>query len=166
MAIKILPNKKTTGGDNIPGEIIKHCAEEMIKPLTKICNTILRTKVWPTQWTRSVIIPLAKKGYLKGCSNYRTISLLSYQSKIMLRIMLNRIQLRLVALLTDEQAGFRKNRNTMDYVFNLGQITERYLEYNMNLFTAFIDFNQAFNRLWHEPLWHIMKLHHFPVNLV
>ena len=51
-----------------------------------------------------------KKGNLKDCKNYRTISLISHPSKIMLRILLSRLQPKIDALLSKEQAGFRKKQ--------------------------------------------------------
>ena len=41
---------------------------------------------------RSVFIPIPKKGNAKGCSNYRTIALISHASKVMLRILQARLQ--------------------------------------------------------------------------
>ena len=35
-------------------------------------------------WRRAVLIPIPKKGDLQQCSNYRTISLISHASKVML----------------------------------------------------------------------------------
>ena len=35
---------------------------------------------------RSVFIPIPKKGDAKDCSNYRTITLISHDSKVMLKI--------------------------------------------------------------------------------
>ena len=41
---------------------------------------------WPQDWKRSVFIPIPKKGNAKECSNYRTITLISHASKVMLKI--------------------------------------------------------------------------------
>ena len=38
-----------------------------------------------TDWKMSVFIPIAKKGNAKGCSNYHTIALISYTSKVTLK---------------------------------------------------------------------------------
>ena len=62
----------------------------MIDVLTEICNRIWRIGEWPTPWTQSVIITLPKKGNLQLCQNYRTISLISHSSKVMLKVILNR----------------------------------------------------------------------------
>ena len=40
-----------------------------------------------TDWKRSVFIPIPKKNNAKECSNYHTIALISYASKIMLKIL-------------------------------------------------------------------------------
>ena len=64
----------------------------MIDVLTEICNRIWRTGEWPTPWTQSLIITLPKKGNLQLCQNYRTISLISHSSKVMLKVILNRLK--------------------------------------------------------------------------
>ena len=61
----------------------------MIDILTAICNKIWKTGEWPTTWTQSLVITLPKKGNLQLCQNYRTISLISHPSKVMLKIILN-----------------------------------------------------------------------------
>ena len=55
-----------------------------------------------------IIVPLPKKGDLQDCSNYRTISLISHPSKVLLKIILNRLKLQIEELLAEERAGFRK----------------------------------------------------------
>jgi len=62
--------------------------------------------VWPEEWTFSTFIPLPKKGDLKKCENYRTIALVSHPSKILLRIILERIRVKTETEIADGQAGF------------------------------------------------------------
>ena len=58
----------------------------------------------------SVFIPIAKKGNAKECSNYCTIALISQASKVMLKILQDRLQQHLNHELPDIQAGFRKSK--------------------------------------------------------
>ena len=51
-----------------------------------------KTQQWPQDWKRSVFIPIPKKGNAKECSNYRTIALISYASKVLLKILQARLQ--------------------------------------------------------------------------
>ena len=59
-------------------------------------------------------IPIPKKGNAKECSNYRTITLISHASRVMLRILQARLQQYMNPELPDVQAGFRKVRGTRD----------------------------------------------------
>ena len=65
-----------------------------------------------TDWKRSVIIPITKKGDAKECSNYSTIALISHSSKVMLKILQARLQQYVNQELSDVQVGFRKGRGT------------------------------------------------------
>ena len=49
----------------------------------------MENKEVPDQWTKSLIIPIPKKGDSRKCSNYRTLSLIPHARKILLRIILN-----------------------------------------------------------------------------
>ena len=53
----------------------------------EIRQQIWKTQQWPQDWKRSVIIPIPKKGNAKECSNYRTIALISHDSKVMLIVL-------------------------------------------------------------------------------
>ena len=106
-AILTLKNGKSPCPDNIPGELLKHGGESLIKIFTTICQEIWKTKKWPDQWTKSLIIPIPKKGDSRKCSNYRTLSHIPHASKILLRIILNRLNPQAETILAEEQAGFR-----------------------------------------------------------
>ena len=56
------------------------------------------------------------KGNVKECSNYRTISLISHASKVMLKVLQARLQQYVSRELPDVQAGFRKGRGTRDQI--------------------------------------------------
>ena len=73
---------KASGGDGIPAELFQILKEDAMKVLHSICQQIWKTQQWPQDWKRSVFIPILKKGNAKGCSNYCTIVVISYASKI------------------------------------------------------------------------------------
>ena len=62
---------------------------------------------------------------LKECSNYGTISLISYASKVMLKILQARFQQYMNHELPDVQAGCRKGRGTRDQIANILWIMEK-----------------------------------------
>ena len=104
----IVPNK-ASGGDGIPDELFQVLKDDAVKVLHSICQPIWKTQQWPQDWKRSVFIPILKKGNAKECSNYCTIALISYTSKVMLKILQARLQQYVNRELPDVQAGFRKS---------------------------------------------------------
>ena len=71
--------------------------------------------------TKSLVITLPKKGNLQQCQNYRTISLISHPSKVML----NRLKPQAEKIIAEEQAGFRAGRSTTEQIFNLRILCEK-----------------------------------------
>ena len=137
----------------------------MIDILTAICNKIWKTGEWPTTWTQSLVITLPKKGNLQMCQNYRTISLISHPRKLMLKIILNRLQPQAEEI-AEEQAGFRAGRSTTEQIFNLRILCEKYLQHQQNLYHVFIDFKKAFDRVWHKALWAAMRKYNINTNII
>ena len=165
-AVKSLKKGKSAGADNIPAELVQAGGEAMITALTNICNKIWQTGEWPTPWTQSLIITLPKKGNLQQCQNYRTISLISHPSKVMLKILLNRLKPQAEKIIAEEQAGFRPGRSTTEQIFNLRILCEKYLQHQQDLYHVFVDFKKAFDRVWHAALWATMRLYNINANLI
>ena len=80
---------------------------------------------------QSSVITLPKKGNLQRCQNYRTISLISHPSKVMLKIILNKLKLQAEKIIAEEQAGFRAGRSTTQQIFNLLILCEKYLQHQL-----------------------------------
>ena len=60
-----------------------------------------------------------KKGNLYVCQNCRTISLISHSSKVMLKIILNKLKPRAEEIIAKKQAWFRTGRSTTEQIFIL-----------------------------------------------
>ena len=87
-------------------------------------------------------IPIPKKANAKECSNYHTIALISHASKVMLKILQDRLQY-VNHELPDVQAGFRKGRGTRDQIANIRWIMEKAREFQKNIYFCFIDYAKA-----------------------
>ena len=165
-AVTSLKKRKSAGVDNIPVKLVQAGGEAMIDALRIICSQIWQTGKWPTQWTQSLIITLPKKVNLQMCQNYRTISLISHPSKVMLKILLNRLQPQAEEIIAEEQAGFRLGRSTTEQNFNLRVLMEKYQQHQQDLYHVFIDFIKAFDRVWHAALWTTMHKYNIGANLI
>ena len=114
----------------------------------------------------SLVITLPKKGNLQQCQNYQMISLISHPSKVMLKIILNRLKSQAEKIIAEEQASFRAGRSTTEQIFNLRILCEKYLQYQQSLYYVFIDLRKAFSKVWHAVLWATMKKYNISANLI
>ena len=105
------------------------------------------------------------KGNAKECSNYHTIALISYASKVMLKIFQARLQQYMNCEIPDVQAGFRKRRGTRDQIANLRWIIEKAREFQKNIYLCFIDYAKAFDCVDHNKLWKILREMGIPEHL-
>ena len=97
-----------------------------------------------------------KTGHSKECSNYRSIALISHASKILLQIMLNRMQKKIEMELPDEQAGFRPGRGTADMLVIIQFLIEKVMGIGVQARVTFIDYSKAFDSISHVQLFDIM----------
>ena len=111
-ALGSIAKNRASGGDGIPVELFQILKDDAVKVLHSTCQQIWKTQQLPQDWKRSVFILIPKKGNAKGCSNYRTIALISHASKVMLKILQARFQQYVNRELPDVQAGFRKGRGS------------------------------------------------------
>ena len=118
-ALESITTNKASGGDGIPVELFQILKDDAVKVLYSICQQIWKPQQWPQDWKRSVFIPIPKKGNAKECSNYRTIALISHDSKLMLKILQARLQQYMKREHPDVQTAFRKGRGTRDELANI-----------------------------------------------
>src|SRR6218665_2180707 len=134
--------------------------------LHTLCNQIYYSKDCPKDWGKAIIVPLHKKGDRTVCSNYRAIRLLSVPGKVYTKVLQQRLKRYVEESMSKEQAGFRKGRGTTDQIFVIRQLSEKYIEQNRTLYHNFIDYKQAFDSVWQEGLWRVMRYCGVPEELV
>ena len=149
---------KASGGNRIAVELSQILKEDAVKVLhsNSISQQSWKTQQWPQDWERSVFIPVLKKGSVKECSNYCTITLISHARKVMLKILQARLQQYVNQELPDVQAGFRKGRGTRDQIANIHLITEKIFQ---NITSASLTMIKSLTLTCvdHNKLWKIFK---------
>ena len=151
VGLRSFTTNKASGSDGIPAELFQILKDDAVKV------QIWKTQQWPQAWKMSVFIPIPKKGNTKECSNQLTIALISHASKVMLKILLARLQQYVNHELQDVQAGFRKGRGTRPQTANICWIMEKAREFQKNIYFCFIDYAKAFDCVDHNKLWKILQ---------
>ena len=109
------------GYDNVSIKLLKHTVKEVPTPLAHIVNLSLSHGIFPNDMKLAKIVPIFKNGNTKLFNNYRPISILPAFSKILEKIVCNRLLhfLESKNILYKHQYGFRKNHNTIHPVIHL-----------------------------------------------
>ena len=137
-ALGSITMSKASLGGQIPVELFQILKDDAVKTLHSICQQIWKTQQWPQDWKRSIFIPIPKKGNAKEWSNYRTISLISHASNIMLKILQARLQQYTNHELPDVQIGFRKGRGIRDQIANIHWIMKKAGEFQKNIYFCYM----------------------------
>jgi len=127
---------------------------------------IWEEEIFPTKWKQAIIVPIYKKKDKLDCNNYRGVSLLCHCSKILTSILMERINRRTEEILSEEQAGFRPSRSSIDQIFTLCRLSEKYIDTSRNLFIRYVDFRKAFDSIWRTRLWRVMRSMIYPETII
>ena len=146
---------KSSGPDRIPTKLLKMCALLIANPLSKLFNKTLQSGKFPTSWKNASVTPIfKKKGSSSDPTNYRPISLLPNLSKILEKLVFNKIyeHLNNNNLLTEKQSGYRPGHSTHIQLLLLTHKLYSSLNENKDFTVVFLDISKYFDKIWHKGL--------------
>ena len=132
--------------------MITSLEENGFSKVTDIINEIYDTGEIPEDLCRSIFIALPKKPGAVECELHRTISLMSHITKLILRIIMERVHSRIRPEIGIEQCGFVEDTGTRNAIFMVRMISERAIEKQRDVYMCFIDYTKAFDRVQHDEL--------------
>ena len=152
--IGALPNKKSSGHDNIDNVLLKQIAVEIAPILADIFNQSLLSGVFPDIMKLAEVVPLFKNKDRMVTSNYRPISLLITLSKILEKIVYKRTYsfLQKHRILYKSQYGFRSAHSCENAITELVGHVIKEQEMGKHTAALFLDLSKAFDTLEHKVL--------------
>ena len=134
--------------------MIKFIGDEISFPLAHIFNISLREGVFPEKLKLCRVIPIFKTGNPLECDNYRPISLLSSISKVLEKIVAQKLIAHLLDndLLYVHQYGFLPNRSTEHNLLQIINYISNALNDGDFCIGVFLDLKKAFDVCSHEIL--------------
>ena len=144
--------------DRISNEMIIASYPIMKDAFHKLFNFIFSSRNVPEIWCKSVVAPIHKTGDKLDPDNYRPVSVTSCLFKLFCMILNFRLSdfLKENKILSNSQIGFLEETRTVDHVFNLKTLINKYV-YNTpkgKIFACFIDFRKAYDSVCHKALFH------------
>ena len=161
-----MQNDKAPGIDGITAEMWKADIELSVTELHNLLLKIWNSEIVPSDWKKSLISIIAKKGNLTICDNSRGVSLLPTASKLLGRILIDKLVTAVDEKLRPEQAGLRKGRATIEQIYILSNIIEQSVEWQASLYVNFVDFQKANDSLARERIWQILRRYGIPEKFV
>ena len=114
-ALTCITMNNASGGDGIPAKLFKILNDDAA--LNMPAN--LEYSAMTTGLEKVSFHSNAKKGNAIECSNYCAVVLISHAGKVVLKILLGRLQQYLSQEILDVEGGFRKGRGTRDQIANI-----------------------------------------------
>jgi hypothetical protein len=120
----------------------------------------------PDEWRNAVITPIFKKGDRREPHNYGGNSILNTCYKIYSKILNMKLHKYAETFMTETQNRFRNGRSCTDPTFCPKSLIEKRREVNLETRLLFIDYEKAFDNIYRQILFHILKSRQTPDTLL
>ena len=155
-----LSTTKSTADKIITNRVLRECASPITESITYLFNLSIRTSKFPCDWKNAVVTPIFKRrGRESDPSNYRPVSLLPSLGKVLDAIQSEHLLSYLNSnhLLNKHQFGFLPRRSTVTQLAYVVDTWLRDLDNGNQISAIFMDFQKAFDRVWHTGLVHKLR---------
>ena len=158
---KSLRVNASSGVDDISCKVVKQVIHAIVLPLVHICNLSFVTGKVPLKLKESKVIPVFKNKDPSKFENYRPISILPCFSKILERLMYNRLYrfLTLNNLLSNSQFGFRSKHSCEHVLIKACERILKSFKDKQFIIGVFLDLSKAFDTMDHSILLTKLKLY-------
>ena len=141
------------------------CTASCVAPsIIQLFNLSLTTGKIPSEWKRSLVVPIPKSDDRASPTNYWPISLLSILSKLLERpihqVILNHLEEH--CPISNIQRGFMKGRGTVTALIASIHDWLNSLDHGPDVCVVFFDYKKAFDSVPHAPL--MDRLQHLGLN--
>ena len=153
--IKKQKDNKCQGTDKIFSEHLKYSTSDKLIAAILLLTTIWTVVEVPKSWLEAVVTCLHKKGLKSVAKNYRSIFIMNAISRLLPRLIIERLRDCYEKLIMETQFGFRQNRSTTDAIFI---IREAIRSTKKPLYLCMIDLRAAYDHVDRDMLFSVLNI--------
>ena len=161
LILSSLDPSKAIGSDGIGPRVLKPCAVALADPLLHLFSTFISTYCIPSEGGLHCITPIFKSGDKSSVTNYRPVSLLSSTSKVMEKLVYDKLIQFISPFLSNSQFGFLKGRSTLHQLLIFLSDIFSNIDNKLQTDAIYLDLRKAFDSVPHDKL--LFKLHSFGI---
>ena len=160
-ALSSLDTTKAGGPDGIGPKVVKHCASALYSPLHHLFLLCLSQHHLPSEWREHLIVLVFKSADMSSVKNYRPISLLCTTSKLLEKLIYEKVIDFVSPSISSCQFGFRPKHSSTQQLLSFLSTIYYSLSTYLQTDVIYLDFNKAFDSVPHNEL--LVKLWTFGI---
>ena len=167
-ALGLLSPGKAEGMDGIRNEMLQNTGPTAREMLLDLFNNVLAGGSLPSDRKIGDIVLILKKSPKTDINNYRPITLISNVSKLLTKMLAQRLSTAIDKedVVGQEQNGFRKNRSCSDNIFILSTILETNKSKKLLSHLLFVDLKEAYDRVDGSILFAKLRQLNIPESII
>ncbi|KAK3523094.1 hypothetical protein QTP86_014400, partial [Hemibagrus guttatus] len=156
-ALQRMENGRASGIDGLPAEFYKAFWAVIGQDVLDVLRDSIRRGELPLSCRRAVLTLLPKKGDLTHLKNWRPVSLLCTDCKLLSKALASRLTKVMERLIHQDQTYCVPDRSIFDNVYLVRDILDVSRLLGLKTGLIFLDQEKAFDRVEHEYLWKVLE---------
>lgn len=161
-------SSNAVGNDSVHIKFLRVIFDEVKDVLCHIYNFSLVHSVYPSQWKKSLVLPLPKVKNPQECKNYRSINILCVLGKVLDKLVYNQVKIFIENnnILYKYQSGYRTGYSTQTALVKITDDIRQAIDKRQLTLLMLLDFSRAFDCVNHSLLLSILESYNLSLSVV